>query len=148
MVKPPFPLFSICSFFSKFFNNFNFPVSFKPLDAAVLLLSLGTVIFSVFVVYSKPHDNAQVSIRGENDAWLFPLDAEETITICGPLGDTVVEIHGNRVRVLSSSCANQTCIAQGHIKAAGQWIACLPNNVFMVIESSEKSGEDLDASTW
>jgi hypothetical protein len=113
-----------------------------------MFLSLGTVVFSIFVGYVKPYESVRVSIHGENDAWIFPLDAEVIVTVFGPLGDTAVEIHGNRVRVLSSPCLNQTCVAQGHIKAAGQWIACLPNNVFTVIESNEKSEEGLDASTW
>jgi hypothetical protein len=141
--KAVFPLFPIFSLFSK-----NSPILFKPLDAVVALLSLGMVVLSAFVGYAKPYNGVRVSIRGEDDTWIFPLDAEETVTVAGPLGDTVVEIHGNKARVLSSPCANQTCVAQGHINAAGQWVACLPNNAFVVIESGERNGEGLDATTW
>jgi hypothetical protein len=143
-VKKTFcPLASVFSLFSK-----SVAVSFKPLDTAVALLSLGVVIFSSVIVYAKPHDNAQVSVRGQDGAWIFPLDAEDTVTVPGPLGNTVVALHGGRARVLSSPCGNQTCVAQGEIKAPGQWIGCLPNNVFAVIESSEKDREELDASAW
>ncbi|MDR2447476.1 MAG: NusG domain II-containing protein [Treponema sp.] len=143
MKKASFPLAAVFSLFSK-----KVVVSFKPLDAAVALLSLGAVVFSSFTVYAKPHDNAQVSVRGQDGAWIFPLDAEDTATVSGPLGDTVVAIHGGKARVLSSPCRNQTCVAQGEINTPGQWIACLPNNVFAVIESGEKDQEGLDASAW
>jgi hypothetical protein len=141
--KNVFPLFAAFSTFSK-----NLAVLFKPLDAAVALLSLGAVVSSGVAVYATPHDNAQVSVCGQDGAWIFPLDAEDTVTVPGPLGNTVVAIHGGRVRVLSSPCGNQTCVAQGDIKAAGQWIACLPNNVFTIIESGETNQEGLDASAW
>ncbi|MDR0706937.1 MAG: NusG domain II-containing protein [Treponema sp.] len=143
MKKAFFPFAAVFSLFPK-----RAAVLFKPLDAAVALLSLGAVVFSGFAVYAKPHDNAQVSVRGQDGAWIFPLDAEDTATVHGPLGDTVVAIHGGRVRVLSSPCDNQTCVAQGEIKTPGEWIACLPNNVFAVIESDEKDRDGLDANTW
>jgi hypothetical protein len=145
--KTTLSLFTVFFIFSKKFSKNN-TVSFKPLDAVVALLSLGAVVFSSVAVYAKPHGNAQVSVRGQDGAWIFPLDAEDTVTVPGPLGNTVVAIHNGRVRVLSSPCGNQTCVVQGDIKAAGQWIACLPNNVFTVIESGEKKREELDASTW
>jgi hypothetical protein len=141
--KPAFPLCAAFSAFSK-----NIAGLFKPLDVVVALLSLGAVVFSGVAVYATPHGNAQVSVRGQDGAWIFPLDAEETVTVHGPLGNTVVAIHGRRVRVLSSPCGNQTCVAQGDIEAAGQWIACLPNNVFTVIESGEENRDELDASAW
>jgi hypothetical protein len=141
--KTSFSLAAVFSLFSK-----SLAVSLKPLDAVVALLSLGAVVFSSAAVYAKPRDNARVSVRGQDSAWIFPVDAEDTVTVSGPLGDTVVAIHGGRARVLSSPCGNQTCVAQGDIKASGQWIACLPNNVFAIIESGAPDRDGLDATTW
>jgi hypothetical protein len=124
-------------------NKPSFPLKF--LDIFIIFISLGTIALSVLIVYTKPHKTALVSIRGERNMWVFPLDAEETVSVRGPLGDTVIEIHAGKVRAVSSPCASQTCVAQGHIHGAGQWIACLPNNVLAVIESG---GEVFDANTW
>jgi hypothetical protein len=87
-------------------------------------------------------------IQGSSGVWVFPLDAEETITVPGLLGDTVVEIRDHRAHVLSSPCDNQTCVAAGHIDSDGQWVACLPNNVFVMIEGADDINEILDTTAW
>jgi hypothetical protein len=122
----------------------------KPFDCAVLALSIGMTLFSAFLVYAKPNAEPQVVIRGSGRSWVFPLNAEETVTIPGPLGNTLIELHEGRARVLSSPCVNQTCVAAGHIGKAGQWAACLPNEVFVVIEGSpaRADGGSLDAAAW
>jgi hypothetical protein len=79
---------------------------------------------------------------------VFPLDAEEHIGVSGPLGETVVEISGGQSRVLSSPCANQTCVAAGHLSRRGQWAACLPNKVFVYIEGTGDDDTAPDSTTW
>jgi hypothetical protein len=123
----------------------NFPL--KPLDFLVLGLAVTLTGYSAFTVYAKPRLNEQVLIRGSEGSWLFPLDAEETVEVPGPLGTTVVEIGDMRVRVLSSPCANQTCVAAGHLDSGGQWAACLPNKVFVMIEGNT-DGQNVDSGTW
>jgi hypothetical protein len=124
---------------------FSFPL--KALDAAVIVLSLGITGFSAFFVHTVSGGTQYVNIRGQNALWIFPLDAAEIIRASGPIGDTVIEIHSGRARVLSSPCKNQTCVASGFIHTAGQWIACLPNDVLVTIEGGN-NGEELDATVW
>jgi hypothetical protein len=121
-------------------------IPLKPLDFLVVILSIALTLGSAFMVYGGSRDAARVIIQGDGKTWIFPLDAEETLAIPGPIGDTVVEISGNRSRVLSSPCNNQTCVAAGHIHRQGQWTACLPNRVFLYIEGNED--ETLDGTTW
>jgi hypothetical protein len=121
----------------------------KPLDVVIVLLSLALTVFSGIYVYATPQNTVQVRIRGQSGEWVFPLDAEESVSIPGVLGETRVALHKGTVRVLSSPCTNQTCVTSGHIQRAGQWLACLPNEVFVVIESAGTQNEtDLDAATW
>ena len=84
-----------------------------------------------------------VLIRSRDNEWVFPLSAEETITVSGPLGDTTVKISGKRAWVESSPCKNQTCTTIGYIQRQGTWSACLPNNVLLMIEGSDE--QDVDA---
>lgn len=122
--------------------------SIKFLDGAVLFICLGITVFSAFWAYAKPQNNVYVNIRGHNNkVWVFPLDAEETVSVSGPLGDTVVEIHSGGVKVQSSPCKNQSCVAIGSIHRAGQWTACLPNDALVTIEGGN-GGEKLDATVW
>jgi hypothetical protein len=118
----------------------------KPFDFAAIFLSLCLTIFSFVAVYAKPQKNTVVNIKGAGQTWVFPLEAEEMLPVHGPLGDTVVEISAGSVRVVSSPCANQTCVAAGHIHGQGRWVACLPNGVVVSIEGGDDGG--LDAAAW
>jgi hypothetical protein len=123
----------------------------KPFDYVSFFLALGIVLSALIPVYGGPGDQYTISLKGESGTWVFPRDAEETVTVPGPLGDTVVEIRGGRARVLSSPCQNQTCVAAGYIHRHGQWTACLPNRVLVSVEGGGgNSGEDgeIDAAAW
>jgi hypothetical protein len=120
----------------------------KPLDFLIIGISSVLTALLAFSVYGRSQDAARVILRGEGKTWVFPLDAEERIRVPGPLGETVVEISGGRSRVLSSPCANQTCVAAGQVYRQGQWTACLPNRVFVYIEGSGEGDADLDSATW
>ncbi|MDR2159586.1 MAG: NusG domain II-containing protein [Treponema sp.] len=115
----------------------------QPLDLAVAIL-LGTLtILSGAAVYSGGGEET-VTVKGPGGRWVFPRSAAETLHISGPLGETVVELKDGRARVLSSPCANQTCVAAGAIHSRGRWIACLPNQVLVSI-----SGEaEVDGAAW
>jgi hypothetical protein len=120
----------------------------KPLDFFIIGISSVLTAFSAFAVYGHSREAGQVVVQGEGKTWVFPLDAEETIVVPGPLGETVVEISGGRSRALSSPCANQTCVAAGQIHRRGQWTACLPNKVFVYIEGTGDGDAILDSTTW
>jgi hypothetical protein len=120
----------------------------KPLDFLVIGLSVCITILSAFAVYAGPDSAARAVIRGAGKTWIFPLDADEILTIPGLLGDTLVEIHGGKAAIISSPCNNQTCIATGHISRQGQWAACLPNNVFLLIEGNIDNEDAPDAAAW
>jgi hypothetical protein len=115
-------------------------------DFVVFALALGVLIFSAVRVYSGSSVSAAVTIQAGGERWVFPLEEETVFTAPGPLGDTVVELRGKSARILSSPCANQTCIAQGGIHRHGQWLACLPNRVMVSI--SGEGGEELDSVVW
>jgi len=106
----------------------------------------GIVFFSAFSVYVKPAEQTRVMVRGQKSEWSFPADADETVTVPGPLGDTVIRISTNSAWVVSSPCDNQTCVAAGRITRQGQWAACLPNSVLLMMYGKE--GEDADTYAW
>ena len=118
----------------------------KTLDIIIILLAAGLTLFSAFSAYVKPRGQLQALIRGQDGEWLFSLDAEETVTVRGPLGDTVIQIHENRAVVKSSPCENQTCVSSGSVARQGQWAACLPNKVLLMVQGTDD--DELDAYTW
>jgi hypothetical protein len=123
----------------------------KPFDYVCLFCALAVTLLAVIPLYGGAGDQYTIRLKGENGAWVFPRDAEETVAVPGPLGDTVVEIRGGRARVLSSPCQNQTCVAAGSIHTHGQWVACLPNQVLVSVTGrGEIAGKDaeVDAAAW
>ena len=112
-------------------------------DIVIILLALGLTGFSAFSVYIKPQSATRVLIEGQARQWVFPMDAEETLTVRGPLGNTVVRIHGNEAWVESSPCENQVCVAAGRLHRNFDFAACLPNNVLVMIEGHDDN-EDID----
>lgn len=127
----------------------------KPFDFGIIISGLAVVIASFFFADIGVSSQSGITIKGENGEWIFPLNADETVHVSGPLGETVIEIHDGKAGFLSSPCVNQTCIAAGTIDSQGQWAACLPNRVLLSItgENSGGSGaanenDDVDAAAW
>jgi len=123
----------------------------KFADILIILLAASFVFFSFYNVYAKGQDKINVLIRGQSGEWTFPVDADETVVVAGQLGDTIVRIHDSRAWVESSPCDNQTCVAAGLISRQGQWAACLPNNVLLMIQgvTVKRAGEnDVDSTAW
>ena len=109
----------------------------KSWDLAIILLALALTGFSAWSAYLKPGNSTQVLIEGYGARWVFPLDAEETIAVPGPLGNTIVRIQGGHAWVESSPCDNQICVAAGRLHRHGEFAACLPNMVLVMIEGHD-----------
>ena len=115
----------------------------KPWDILIIFLALVICGFSAFRIYTRQETSSRFLIQGSGRDWIFPLDAEETVEVPGPLGNTIVRIHDREAWVESSPCANQICVEAGHIHRQGVWIACLPNNVIIIIEGFDDHGPDV-----
>ena len=121
----------------------------KPFDWISLAAAVLVTAASFFYVYagSIGAGESVVVVEGGGRTWIFPADAEETLKVPGPLGITIVELGGGSAHVHESPCENQICVAAGKISRSGQWIACLPNAVFVRIEG-RKDDDAVDAATW
>jgi len=118
----------------------------KFADILIIFLAAVVTVYSFVTVYIKKNNNINILIRGQDSEWTFPINAEEVITVSGILGDTIVKLHDNRAWVESSPCDNQTCVASGFIRKQGQWAACLPNNVLIMIQGEKEN--DIDSAAW
>ncbi|MDD4219965.1 MAG: NusG domain II-containing protein [Sphaerochaetaceae bacterium] len=104
-------------------------------DIIIFLLSL-VLIGASFGSYGKLSGKPEVRVQAEGREWVYDLSVNTTASFSGPVGTTSIEIHDGKVHVLASDCRNKVCIAAGWISSAGEWIICLPNNVFIRIEGS------------
>jgi len=118
----------------------------RPLDTVIIVLTAFFTFIAIYKVYIAPQEHTRVLIRAVGGEWTFPVDAEETVIVSGSLGSTTVKIKGNRAWIENSPCINQNCVAAGEITRQGQWAACLPNNVLLMIQGG--GGNDVDSVAW
>lgn len=114
----------------------------KSVDIIIILFTILTIIMFSLFVYLQPNDEKQVVIESSHETWIYDINDDMIIDIPGPLGDTEVVIQDGSVHVHDSPCRNKICVSTGEIKRTGQWIICLPNDVFVRIEGREDTHED------
>ncbi len=94
-------------------------------------------------VYFRGEAGVSVHVKNSSGEWILPLKDPRSFSVGGPLGKTALEIAGGAVRVVSSPCPEKICVKAGPISRPGQWIACLPNRIFITIKG--KSENKIDA---
>ena len=113
-------------------------------DLAVIFITMIIIAGMSFAIYGNSGEASQVRIEGSQQQWVYPLDQDAQINIPGPLGDTEVVISQGHVHVHDSACRNKVCVTTGIIHRVGQWIICLPNDVFIRIEGALDDTTEVD----
>lgn len=117
----------------------------KIADYILIFASIILVVLS-FLLISKNSGEARLRIDANGKHYYFSLSNDYSID-SSILGVNVeIIIKDNSVRFIDSDCPDKLCIGMAALENEGQWSACLPNRVFMVIESQRES--DLDDTVW
>ena len=118
----------------------------RLLDIAALLLSLGVAGAITRWVLGSRSGRAVIRVTAPNATWLLRPEEDQVLDVSGPLGSNRIVVRGGEVFVDSAPCANQICVKTGTVSRPGQWIACLPNRVFVAVEGS--GAEQVDARSY
>ncbi len=118
----------------------------KFFDYVSLGVALAVVALFALHAYTGAEQGATVRIQSEEGVFLYPLEGSQRIFVAGPLGDTEIQIGDEGVAVLDSPCRDKICIAAGTATMSGEWIACLPNRVFIRVEGIDDG--PVDAQTF
>ena len=62
------------------------------------------------------------------------LAEARSLSVEGLDGETIIEIASGAARFVASPCPHKTCVARGAICRSGEWIACVPNGVFVTVK--------------
>lgn len=93
----------------------------------VALLALGAIVGQL---YQPKVAATHVDIlHGSKLLHHLPLNGEQTISVQGHIGESVIEISQGRVRFIQAPCRQQVCIHAGWLRHRGGLAACLPNRI-------------------
>ena len=114
----------------------------KLVDILLILLFLATIIyFSANIFLKSKNTTKQLIIESGQNIWYYQLDKDKEINIEGNLGESTIKIQDGFVSFENSPCPNKLCVLSSAISKNGQWIACLPNGVFVRIEGEDENTE-------
>lgn len=114
----------------------------KILDVSAIVASLLVIGGFSVAAWSAKSAARDVVIEASGARWIYPLEADREVRVPGPLGDTRIVIQGGKAYVQDSPCPDKLCVHMPAISQPGQWIACLPNRVFVRVRGG--SGQDVD----
>jgi hypothetical protein len=118
----------------------------KALDLLAILVSLLVIGGFSVAAYAGKDTARDVVIEASGAQWIYPLNQDRQERVPGPLGDTTVVVKDGRAYVEDSPCPDKLCVHMPSISKPGQWIACLPNRVFVRVRGD--SGQDIDQLSW
>ena len=108
----------------------------------LIILSLSGICFIREIL---PESQTVLIDADGKPAYVLPLNEDKTVSVVGSEGKTIVEIRGNKVRIIDSPCRNKLCIRQGWVETGG--VVCLPNKVVVTIRGHEDNDRGVDAVT-
>ena len=111
-------------------------------DVVVLILCLFLVLISFLYALRKKSGRDVLLVFAGNAKYIYPLEKDGVYEIPGKIGVSVISVENGAARFLDSPCPNKTCVASHPVSKNGEWVACLPNDVFIRVESE---AADLDA---
>ncbi|MFI3326241.1 MAG: NusG domain II-containing protein [Clostridia bacterium] len=104
----------------------------------VLAIIISAVI--IFILMSpKTYDNnvLEIYMNGELiDTVELAEDTQMTIEI-DDVAHNTIEIVGEQVRIINSTCYDHVCENTGYISKAGEVIVCMPNKLLLKIVGDE-----------
>ncbi|MEL3911591.1 NusG domain II-containing protein [Treponema pedis] len=107
----------------------------KPADILILATALSIIFLYSFFIYSESSSKPYLCIKTPKGEWIYSMEETADIYVEGSIGITNIKIENGEAFVAASDCKNKTCISASRLKEPGDWNACLPNRVFLSVES-------------
>lgn len=110
----------------------------------ILVIMAACVLFYVplwFAYEGTAADAVVVQVRNE-EVLRVSLWEDGVYPVEGKLGEVLVEVKDGRVRVERENSPYHYCSIQGYVRDPATPIICLPNEVVVTIEGSEKGAVD------
>lgn len=113
------------------------------------LILVGILLLAAFLLFFFTRRN-QVRETGTGASAVVTVDGEEigryylnrdgTFSLNG--GSNVLVVENGEAWVSEANCPDKVCMGMGKISRNGEFIACLPNRLIIVVEGGEQSPID------
>ena len=109
-----------------------------------------TVLFyifseTLFSMFTSDHKEAVVYYQDREIA-RYDMSINQEHTVQGSLGDVVIEVKDNQVRIKTETSPLHVCSIQGWQEKTNVTLICLPNNLYVRIENA-RDIDNSDADT-
>ncbi len=90
-------------------------------------------------MFSNKKSGSHLIVTSPTEEYIYDLGSDKILGAQGPLGVSVITIHEGKAFFESSPCDNQICVLSHPISTNADFIACLPNQIFIRIEAEENN---------
>lgn len=113
----------------------------KKWDKLILLIAVFISGITFFLLHSvQEGDRVLVTVNGQVEE--YPLNRDQTVNISNGEHYNVIKIEQRRVSMLEADCPDQICVKHKAVYRDGEMIICLPNEIFIQVESCEEKEID------
>lgn len=112
----------------------------KDIKLVIILFCIVIVIFFVIKFNKKEGNMAEVYYE---DKLILSIDLNKNgeYVVDGELGDVVLEVRDNKIRVKKENSPKNICSKEGYISDSSRTLICLPNKIVVkVVGESEMDG--------
>ena len=107
---------------------------------ALLLAALLALLLVRHRQEAKTGTDAVAVVRTDDGEEVYPLKKDGVFSLNG--GTNTLVIENGEAWVSEADCPDKICMGMGKISKNGEFIACLPNRVIIVVEGGEESPVD------
>ena len=111
-------------------------------DIKLILILLLLISLSLIIINKTKKEGTTAIVYYENKEILkIDMNLDKEYTVQGLLGDVIIEVKENKIRVKKENSPNHICSKEGYISDSTKPLICLPNKVVIkIVQSSDMDG--------
>lgn len=111
---------------------------------AILLVVSIALYGSIRWLVNASTSDQKVAVVTYKDKEVLRIDMKNdgTYTVDGTLGDVIIEVKDNKIRVQEETSPYNICSIQGWVEYARVPIVCLPNHVMILIQAAQNDDDE------
>ena len=114
--------------------------------SALLILFLTSLVF-IYINETKPEKIIKTAFVYSNDKLIKKIRLDSvsktySFKVESKTGYNIIEVRKGSIGIKSADCPDKLCVKMGFIKDSSKPLVCLPNQLIIKIETSDKDVED------